>query len=320
MHHVIGRGIEKGDIFFNDIDRNDFIERLAGIAQDGGMDVYAWTLMPNHFHFLCKTAKQPLAISMRKLLTGYVVNFNRRHRRYGHLFQNRYKSIVCQEDRYLKELVRYIHLNLLRAGLVNSLNELDRCPWSGHSTLMGKVERKWQDTEYILSFFGKGRDRRKQYQRYLEKGIALGRRPELVGGGLIRSLGGWSEVLSLRSRGEKQVSDQRILGDGEFVQEVISGLDELVKKNLRLSGQRINIDALAEKVCEKYNISQGELRSGSRRHDIVVARGALSWIAVRELGYSGADVARYLGVTTSCVTRVASAAKPPDVEDLIEQL
>ena len=320
MHHVIGRGIEKGNIFFNDTDRNDFIERLAGIAQDGGMNIYAWTLMPNHFHLLCKTEKQPLATSMRRLLTGYVVNFNRRHQRYGHLFQNRYKSIVCQEDRYLKELVRYIHLNLLRAGLVNSLNELDRCPWSGHSTLMGKVERKWQDTEYILSLFGKGRDRRKQYQRYLEKGIALGRRPELVGGGLIRSLGGWSEVLALRNRGEKQVSDQRILGDAEFVQEVISGLDEQVKKNLRLSGQRINIDDLAKKVCEKNNISRGEMRSGSRRHDIVIARGVLSWIAVRELGYSGADVARYLGVTTSCVTRVVSAAKPPDVEDLIQQL
>jgi hypothetical protein len=185
---------------------------------------------------------------------------------------------------------------------------------------MGKIERKWQDTEYILALFGKSHNRRKQYQRYLEKGIVLGRRPELVGGGLIRSLGGWSEVLALRSRGEKQVSDQRILGDGEFVQAVISGLDELVKKNLRLSGQRINIDALAEKVCKKYNISSGEMRSGSRRHDVVIARGALSWIAVRELGYSGADVARYLGVTTSCVTRVVSAAKPPDMEDIIQQL
>ena len=320
MHHVIGRGIEKREIFYHDTDRNDFIKRLSSIAQAGGMDVYAWVLMPNHFHLLCKTEKQPLATSMSKLLTGYVVNFNRRHQRHGYLFQNRYKSIVCQEARYFKELVRYIHLNLLRGGLVKSLSELDRCPWSGHSSLMGKVERKWQNTEYALSFFGKGRDRRKQYRKYLEKGIALGRRPELVGGGLIRSLGGWSEVLALRSRGERQVSDQRILGDGEFVREVISGLDELVKKNLRLSGQRKNIDDLAEKVCEKYNISRGEMRSGSRRHDIVTARGVLSWVAVRELGYSGADVARYLGVTTSCITRLVSAAKPPDVEDLIQQL
>ena len=318
MHHVISRGIEKRKIFYNDADRNDFIERLAGIAQDGGMGIYAWVLMPNHFHLLCKTEKQPLATSMRKLLTGYVVNFNRRHRRHGHLFQNRYKSIVCQEDRYLKELVRYIHLNLLRAGLVKNLNELDRCPWSGHSALMGRIEREWQDTEYVLSFFGTGQDQRNKYQQYLGKGIAMGRRPELVGGGLIRSLGGWSEVLAIRSRGEKQVSDQRILGDNEFVQEVISGLDKLVKENLRLSGQRINIDVLAEKVCEKYSISLGELRSGSRRRDIVIARGVMSWIAVRELGYSGADVARYLGVTTSCVTRVVSAAKPLGVEDLIE--
>ncbi|NIQ38330.1 MAG: hypothetical protein GTN81_07055 [Proteobacteria bacterium] len=320
LHHVIGRGIEKRKIFLNDADRNDFIDRIAGVAQAGAMAVYAWTLMPNHFHLLCKTGNLPLSASMRKILTGYVVNFNRRHRRHGHLFQNRYKSIVCQEDQYLRELVRYIHLNLMRAGIIMDLNELICCPWSGHSALMGKIERKWQDTEYVLAFFGSGRNRRKQYREYLEKGIALGPRPELVGGGLIRSLGGWSEVLAVRKRREKQASDQRILGDSEFVQEVISGLDELVKRNLRLSGQRVNIEALAEKVCEHYSTTLAEMRSGSRRHDIVMARGVLSWIAVRELGYSGADVARYLGVTTSCVTRIVSAGKKPDVEDLIREL
>jgi hypothetical protein len=172
----------------------------------------------------------------------------------------------------------------------------------------------------VLAFFGNGHDRRRQYQKYLEKGVALGRRSELVGGGLIRSLGGWSEVLALRRRGEKQVSDQRILGDSEFVQEIISGHDELVKKNLRLAGQRLSIETLAERVCEKYHITPGELQSGSRRHDVVMARKALSWVTVTELGYSGADVARYLGVTTSCVTRVISASKPPDLEDLIQQL
>lgn len=93
----------------------------------------------------------------------------------------------------------------------------------------------------------------------------MGRRPELVGGGLVRSLGGWSKVLALRGRGEKQRSDQRILTDSEFVQDVISGLDDLLKKNLRLSGQRINIAALAQQVRKKHNISQSELRPGSCR-------------------------------------------------------
>ncbi len=98
-------------------------------------------------------------------------------------------SIVCQEDRYLKELVRYIHLNLLRAGLVKDILELNQSPWSGHSALMGKVKRKWQNSEYVLSFFGQNRYRRRNYQQYVQKGVALGRRPELVGGGLVRSLG-----------------------------------------------------------------------------------------------------------------------------------
>jgi len=83
-------------------------------------------------------------------------------------------------------------------------------------------------------------------------------------------------VLALRGRGEKQRSDQRILGDSEFVQDVICGLDDLVKKNLRLSGQRINIAALVQQVCQNYNISLGKLRSGSRRREVAEARGSIS--------------------------------------------
>jgi hypothetical protein len=256
---------------------------------------------------------------MRKVLTGYAVNFNRRHRRYGHLFQNRYKSIVCQEDTYLKELVRYIHLNLLRAGIVKDLRQLSHSPWSGHSALTGKVKRPWQDTAYVLSYFGENSGQgRSNYLAYVRKGARLGRKPELVGGGLVRSMGGWSEVMAFRKRGEKLKADQRILGDSDFVQEVVSDLDDMLKKNLRLSGQRKNIAALAEEVCKKYDISAGELESGSRRHAVVKAREVLSWVAVRELGYSGAEVARYLGVTTSCINRSISSVKKPDVEDLIE--
>ena len=160
--------------------------------------------------------------------------------------------------------------------MVKDIIELSRNPWSGHSALMGKVNRDWQATDYVLSIFGQDRYRRRNYQRYVQKGVALGRRPELIGGGLVRSLGGWSEVLALRNRGEKRRSDQRILGDSEFVQDVISGLDDLTKKNLRLSGQRKEIAALAKQVCSKYNISLGELCSGSRRRVVAEANGSLS--------------------------------------------
>jgi putative transposase len=112
------------------------------------------------------------------------------------------------------------------------------------------------------------------------------------------------------------VADQRILGDGDFVSQVISSLDDLVKKNLRLSGQQIDIKALAEKVAERYNVSIGELRSGVRRRAVVNARRAMSWIGVREPGYSGPDIARYIGVTNSCVTRMISSGKKPEIDDI----
>jgi REP element-mobilizing transposase RayT len=142
----MGRGIERKEIFIDKKDREDFLTRLAALSDDDSMDIYAFALLPNHFHLLCKTQKRPLSSSMRKLLTGYVVRFNRRHKRHGHLFQNRYKSIVCQEDAYLLELVRYIHLNLLRAGVVKTMRVLNKSAWSGHSALVGHIDRKWQET------------------------------------------------------------------------------------------------------------------------------------------------------------------------------
>ena len=117
LHHIICRGIERRKIFLNDIDRDDFVDRLSMIVSESETLCYAWALIPNHFHLLLKTGNTPIATVMRRLLTGYAVGFNHRHRRYGRLFQNRYKSILCQADPYLLELVRYIHLNPLRAGI-----------------------------------------------------------------------------------------------------------------------------------------------------------------------------------------------------------
>ena len=120
---------------------------------------------------------------MRRLLTGYAVSFNRRHRRHGHLFQNRYKSFLCEEDVYLKELVRYIHLNPLRAGVVKDLKDLGEYRWCGRSTLMGKGDADFQDTKYVLNFFGHSlRQARRAYKNFVAKGVKLGRRPDLVGG------------------------------------------------------------------------------------------------------------------------------------------
>jgi len=136
LHHVICRGIERRPIVRDDTDRAAFIDGLGRVLTATGTPCYAWALLSKHVHLLLRTGAVPLTTVMRRLLTGYAGAFNRRHRRHGYLFQNRYKSILCQEKPYLLELVRYLHLNPLRVGLVKDLRALDRYPWSGHSALM----------------------------------------------------------------------------------------------------------------------------------------------------------------------------------------
>ncbi len=138
LQHVMARGIEGREIFKDNKDRNSFLDRLALLLEETQTQCYAWALIPTHFHLLLRTGPTPISNVMRRLMTGYAVTFNKRHKRSGHLFQNRYKSVVCEEDAYLLELIRYIHLNPLRVGLVNGLKELDRYPWCGHSAILGK--------------------------------------------------------------------------------------------------------------------------------------------------------------------------------------
>jgi putative transposase len=315
LHHVIGRGIERGKIFRNIQDRQDFLSRLEDLCLQENLIVYAWALMPNHFHILVRTGRQSLSSSMRRLLTGYVVNFNKRHRRVGHLFQNRYKSIVCEDDPYLLELTRYIHLNPLRVGLVDNLHGLSSYRWSGHSALLGTVAREWQDRETVLAYFGSDVEKaRKKYERFVNKGIALGSRPELVGGGLVRSHGDWSQVVSLRKKGETVSSDARILGSGDFVDRLLTEMGEKEKDTLRLSSGKCDLPVLLSRIAAGNNVEATAICTGVRTRKVVYARKLLSQIGVRKMGYSGAEVARFLGITTSAVNRLVSQEELPDIE------
>ena len=225
LHHIICRGIEQTEIFRDDADRDSFVERLGRVISETNTPCYAWALIPNHFHLLLKTGNVSITTVMRKLLTGYAVTFNGRHRRVGHLFQNRYKSILCQEDSYLLELVRYIHLNPLRARLVNSIRHLDGYKYCGHSILLGKRKNHWQVSNYILKLFGKRvSSSRKHYREFVEKGVLMGKRSDLIGGGLIRSVGGWKALKAFSQLKIHIKSDVRILGVSDFVESVLEVL------------------------------------------------------------------------------------------------
>ncbi len=242
---------------------------------------------------------------MRKLLTGYAVSYNRRHKRHGYLFQNRYKSIVCEEDKYLLELVRYIHLNPVRVGVAKTLGELDTYPYSGHSVIMGKVGHKWQDRDYVLRLFGdKEGKAKKEYREFMKAGIGQGHRSELVGGGLIRSQGGWSKVISMRQRKGAEKSDERILGRGDFVERIVAEADERQKRLLTGASALIKVKETIRAMCDEENVKASELKGGGRRRQISRIRKRIAQELIEKYGVPMAIVARETGVTTTAISKM----------------
>jgi putative transposase len=302
LHHVMIRGIERRKIFRNNKDREDFIERLENLCPEAQTYCYAWAFMSNHAHFLFRTGTEPLSRLMRRLLTGYVIGFNHRHGRRGQLFQNRYKSIICQEDSYLRELVRYIHLNPIRAGIAQTLDELRSYKYCGHSALMGNTKKEWQDTNYVLGYFGTSKGNAgKEYESFVKDGLTQGRREELTGGGLIRSLGGWTEAREVLKGGVHIMSDERILGDSDFVDSVLSQSEEHYERRHRLRRQGYDLDRTAERVSEVLGMKPDEVFSKGRQDRKVKARSLLCFWAARELGLSHTALAKKLEISLAGV-------------------
>ncbi len=290
----MGRGIERRKIFRDDRDRENFVLRLAGLSEKEAWVIYAWSLMPNHFHLLVRTGKQPLSRNMRTLMSGYAGYFNRRHRRHGHLFQNRYKSIICEEETYFLELVRYLHLNPLRSQIIPDTGKLNAYPYSGHAAIVGKFSRPWQNTGDVLGRFSdKRREAIRLYSEYVEAGVGQGHRPELVGGGLLRSYGGWKGVVELRRGREKYRSDERVLGSSKFIEEM---LKEAEKKEGG-KNRKVSLNILIERICTEKGISHEAMTGGGRNRDVARARAALAYTWVGYLGRSGYELGRVLGVS-----------------------
>jgi putative transposase len=304
LHHIMVRGINKTDIFSDERDKARFLERLDKTVTEGKCFVYAWVLMDNHVHLLFKSGKSGVSAVMRKLLTWYAQYYNHRHNRTGHLFQNRYKSILCEEEGYLLALVRYIHLNPARAHIVRTIEELDRYPWSGHRTLIGRAKHPWMDAETVLAQFSDKKKRAiAEYRRFVAEDFSSKRKPELTGGGLVRSQGGWSRVLALQRKGQKHESDERILGSGDFVHAILKEAEERQLRQTKLRRKGIGIAEIIKEECMKNGVNAQELKQGSRRQKVSRTRAKIALRCKEALGSSGAELARHLGVTTSSINR-----------------
>ncbi len=286
LQHVIVRGIERRDVFVDDQDRASFLDRLSLPLVEMEMDCLAWALMANHAHILLRPTDNNLGEFMRRLLTGYAVTFNLRHHRSGHLFQNRFKSIVCEEDPYLLELVRYIHLNPLRAGLVGDIRELKQYPWSGHSVIMGVRQFPGQKVVEVLRYFStKQQLVREKYQEFVTDGIRLGKRNELVGGGLRR-------VLKALDNEAIPAYDERVLGSGDFVEQFRQ--EKVISERLEV---HLTLPQLIDIFANKYRVATEDICQRRRGGALSEVKSIICHIATRWFSYSGEKVGTCHGIT-----------------------
>lgn len=304
IYHVMGRGIEGCKIFRDDNDREGFLKRLAdGIGKPGGPRLYAWALLSNHFHLLLRSGGENLSTTMRRLMTGHAVTYNLHNKRQGHLFQNRFKSIIVEEEPYFLELVRYIHLNPVRCGIVKDMEGLARHPYTGHSVIMGKRHYDAQETNEVLSRFSDKRNKSiPAYNGFVAAGLHQGRRDELRGGGLIRSSGGIAAIMT-RKPDEHELSDERILGSGEFVESVLLG-----GENCRLAGMT-SIDDILHEISEKSGISREQILGPSRNRRVSNARKEFFSVAHARAGVTLSMLARMTGRSHVAVRKAIEEIK-----------
>ncbi|MDY6856187.1 MAG: transposase [Thermodesulfobacteriota bacterium] len=304
LNHVIVRGIEGKKIFRSNCDRQNFLDRTGRLILETQTDCFAWALLSNHAHLLLKTGLIPVSVLMSRLLTGYAVWFNRKYRRHGQLFQNRYKSILCQEDLYLKELVRYIHLNPLRVKEVADMKSLNQHPWCGHSVLINTTKQEWQNVDYIYRLFSnEKRIARRRYREFVEKGISQGKRPDLSGGGLLRSIGGWTAVKELRKSGIRVKGDERILGDSDFVEDTLRSAGEELEKKYELKAKGYDFNRVVQRVAQVMSMGIEEITAFGKSPQTVKARSLLCFWAHRKLGMTTIEIGKKLNISQSAVSR-----------------
>jgi len=261
LYHIIARGNQRQKTFLDPTDYQAYLDRLAKYRQQHRVTLHAYCLMPNHVHLLLETSSVPLPKFMQGLKQSYTQFFNRRHRKVGHLFQGRYHAIVCEKDRYLLALVRYIHLNPVRAGLVR---QPDRYPYSGHGCYLAGRATAVLDPTRVLRVLGG----RRAYQRLVLGGLKEGHKDEYY-----------------------QVEDQRFLGTGDFAQRIKAQVHEPPGK--RTPARPLH--RVLKDTARALDVSPTELASPDRSWRLSRVRVLVGYVLVRQLGYRLTEVATALG-------------------------
>jgi putative transposase len=263
LYHVIARGNQRQAIFLDEKDFRTYLSFLAEYKSKHSFHLYAYALMKNHLHLLMEVKETPLSKIMQILQFRYTRYFNRRYRKVGHLFQGRYKAILCDKEAYLLELVRYIHLNPVRSGEVG---DPDKYLWTGYLSHMGKGKGDLLDKEFVLIQFGKGRNQaRRRYREFVLDGLPLGHQKKYY-----------------------EVKDQRYLGEDEFIDQI-----ERIKTSAEPALFEIPLEDIVKEVVNHMAIGRDRMYSLSRDRRGAYGRAIVGYLARKLTGSLVKDIARH---------------------------
>lgn len=294
FYHVIVRGNQRQKIFRDDRDRLYYLERVEHYRQRYRFKIYAYVLMANHVHLLLETGTTPLSKILQGIQFTYTQYYNRRYRTVGHLFQGRYKAILCDRDAYLLELVRYIHLNPAR--LKNPAN-LATYRWSSHPAYLGSKGPVAVETKLVLSQLGtSAKQASKAYREFIDDGRGLGHEARYY-----------------------ETVDQRFLGDETFIERVVERAPQV---EIRPEGRKVRFEKLLEAVATVHDCGGKELIAAGRQRALSRPRAQLAYLA-REWGAMKAtEIARWLHRDPSMVSRLCGnyeAVRDPRMERKIAE-
>jgi putative transposase len=258
VHHVMARGLDGIDIFRDDADRETFFELYLLYHVKTGVRCYAWALMSNHYHFVIRTSDIPLSKLFAPLHTRYARYYNRKYSRRGYLFQDRFKSIAIQEQLYIEQLVRYVHLNPIRAGICKNIESLDQYPWTGHASIMGNKECRFLDDSAVLHRFNsRDGNARQEYRRFIAQGIDRQEADPVI------------ELFRSGTQGGIDRKDRQkwVIGDPEFIKNALAQDRSRRIRLARYAAEGLTIEHVCRKIAGYYRVDPQRVRLRGVRGD-----------------------------------------------------
>jgi len=273
FYHVITRGNQRQKVFLEEKDFLKYLEFLSDYKDRYGFWIYAYVLMRTHVHLLIETGQVPLSKILQGINQRFTMYFNWRYGTVGHLFQGRYKAILCDKDTYLFSLVKYLHCNPVRAGMVRQPEEYR---WSSHREYLGMNKNGLVDTGLLLGMFSEDLKRGcRLYREYMRK-----------------------EEKTSKDEFYRTV-DQRVLGDEAFVEEVRKRVEKRTLTGRKRYG--VSLGEIARGIEEDTGIRLSELRGKGKDSGVMEGRKLFS-LAGREYGYKGKEIAEFMGKDPAAVT------------------